>query len=66
MNIGRRIEHEIARIHLSFLSSKGVKDIKLSDLMVHEGHDSRHMNDVNEPSEDDEAALHAYMMANVE
>lgn len=66
MNVGRRVEHEVARIHLSFLSSKGVKDIKLSDLMVHEGNDAKNMYDVSEPSEDDEAALHAYMMANVE
>lgn len=33
--------------------------------MVHEGYDSN-VNDENEPSEDDEAALYAYMMANME
>lgn len=34
--------------------------------MVHEGHDSTNMDDENEPSQDDEAALHAYMMNHTE
>lgn len=34
--------------------------------MVHEGYDSTNMNDGNEPSKDDEAALYAYMMSHTE
>ena len=36
LNLGRRFEQELARIHQSILMLKGVKDVKLHDLMTHE------------------------------
>ena len=36
LNLGRRFEQELARIHQSILMLKGVKNVKLHDLMTHE------------------------------
>lgn len=36
LNFGRRIEQEIAQIHLSLLALKGAKGIQYSDLTMHE------------------------------
>ncbi|MHA3050199.1 hypothetical protein [Acinetobacter sp. ANC 4639] len=49
----------MARLHHSFLASKGVKNVELVDLMLHEGIEKRSAND---ESEFDEDALTAYLM----
>lgn len=36
LNFGRRIEQEIAQIHMSLLSLKGVKDVEYVNLTTHE------------------------------
>ncbi|MHA3083733.1 hypothetical protein ACX1NX_11335 [Acinetobacter sp. ANC 5383] len=46
-------------MHHSFLASKGVKNVELVDLMLHEGIEKRAVND--EPEYDDDA-LTAYLM----
>lgn len=61
MNIGRRIEQEMARLHLSFLMSKGVKDVDIYDLMMHE---ERYATDHEEDEEVD--SLMVYMMSHAE
>ena len=53
----------MARLHHSFLISKGVKNVELVDLMLHEGAEKRAAND---ESEFDDDALAAYLMGTVE
>lgn len=36
LNVGRRIQQEIAQLHYSFLVSKGAKNVSIYDLMVNE------------------------------
>lgn len=62
LNVGRRVEQELARIHHSFIASKGVKDVKLVDLMTHEAANYVATNDDDYLSDSDEDALYAYMM----
>ena len=50
-------------MHHSFLVSKGVKNVELVDLMLHEGAEKRAAND---ESEFDDDALTAYLMGTVE
>ena len=58
LNIGRRIEQEIARIHHSYLAAKGVKNVKLIELMSHEQQ--------SKAANDDEDELTAYLMKHSE
>ncbi|MCG2575201.1 hypothetical protein LVY74_16820 [Acinetobacter sp. ME22] len=50
-------------MHHSFLVSKGIKNIELVDLMLHEGAGKRAANDDHEFDDD---ALAAYLMGTVE
>lgn len=53
----------MARLHHSFLVSKGVKKVELIDLMLHEGTEKRAANDELEYDDD---ALTAYLMGTVD